>query len=299
MPFTTSQPLTRRQFLALSGQIALAGGLLPGLEAVACMPRSGDLAGRVLRAATVYAHSDGQRAVTLLWPESTMPILDVVGTWYRVPEGYVAQADLQPMLPYGPEKAVIPGQFPAPVMVIAPSAPVWRWASGEAPIMTRVGYGGVLMADDWLADVHGVWYRVGFVMDGVQNTGWTLADRWTALPYAPEPAQAGADWLLRFDRKRRSLTVMQDGRRMAAFAVAVPDDTGACRGQVVERTLCGTVAEHPGTGWIVAWDGGMVYGAYWYNATAQERSPVGWGLMPLAARWVYEMVPVGASVEVT
>jgi hypothetical protein len=142
----TSSLLSRRHFLQLAG-IALAASRLPALTSAAPShapaPALHASYGRALGSIPVYAAPSLEAPLLQrLWSDTVVPIHDAANGWYRLPQGYTPRESLQPMV------------APAQVSQIA-EPPFWGTVSGaiavvreycaiNAPVVTRIGHGGVL-----------------------------------------------------------------------------------------------------------------------------------------------------------
>ena len=137
------------------------------------------LRGRALTAAVVHSRPDDAAPVVgRLWPDVTTAIRESCDGWYAVEGGYVRRQDVQPMVAYAPGAGDVPALLPVWGQVIAPVMPIRAWASGRAPLVTRIGYGGVLFLRDTLVDDRGLrWYGVA-VDESDRLLGWTAAPGW-------------------------------------------------------------------------------------------------------------------------
>jgi hypothetical protein len=168
----SSSLLSRRHFLQLAG-IALAASRLPALTSAAPShapaPPLHATYGRALGSIPVYAAPTLEAPLLQrLWSDTVVPVHDTVNGWYRLPQGYTPRESLQPLV------------TPAQVSQIA-EPPFWGTVSGavavvraycaaDAPVVTRIGHGGVLRMVDWLSG----WYGVADDADSAL-LGWVLA----------------------------------------------------------------------------------------------------------------------------
>ncbi len=289
--------LSRRTFLKVSGATLLAAALPFDLPA----PASGAdaIVGRALRSAPVYPRRDERVPVIRhLWPDEVTPILGRSEGWYAVPGGFTRQVDLQPMLPYDPARVAPAAALPAWLVVSAPVAPVRAWASGAAPLVTRVGYGGALCAVDRLQDGQdALWYAVATTRDG-EPLGWTPALRWSAVRVAGPPAVGGR--ALHLDPVRARLSAWEGQRRVLRAPTVVPQDVrhGTFRLTGRQPTWPGSVAGNHGAAWVLRGVGVALYGAHWHNAFGGPGPAPGWEVSPWVARWLFAWLPDGAEIEV-
>ena len=162
--------ITRRTFLQLSG-VTLATTQLgwgfpnqPSLEAIR---------GRALGIVPVFEQPNTDTPILRkLWADS---IHFIQGSkhkdWVEVADGYVLLRDMQPMMLPDEDKAIFRGEIPDFVEVIAPFTPIRQYCAANAPLIARVGHGGVLpifhhLVDDksnlWLQTENG-WLQVNHV----------------------------------------------------------------------------------------------------------------------------------------
>lgn len=234
----------------------------------------------------------------MLWPDSAVPIQGRHAGWYAVAGGFVRRHELQPMLPYHPESALKPSHLPMPIGVIAPVAPVRRWASAGAPLLARVGYGGVLWAVDSLPDAgEGSWYAVSRVPDG-PLLGWTPAPRWSSEALDRPEHDSLPPRTLTLDRARGILRAQEDGQEVLSAPAAAP--VGAMRGvwplSGASPTL--TAGGWPGAAWGLRSDGPSLYGVHWHHQLEGVSEGPGWEVSPWVARWLYGWLPDGAPISV-
>lgn len=290
--------ISRRTFLALSGAVgaaAAAPGLFHTGARAAQGPLNAPVLGRALRAVPVRQYPAADAPVLRhLWPDSVTPLRARQGAWFHLPEGWAAVTDLQPVAAYDPDAAAPVNALPAWLGVIAPLAVVRAWAAGEAPIVARVGYGGVLCAVDRLVDDAGrLWYGVAPAPDA-PPLGWTAAQMWAVADVAVAPAESGRT--LRLDAARKQLSAWQDGRavlRVPAVAPAVPGSMG----MITSRQP--TTFDLPvGAAWVLAGEGVVMYGAHWHHDFGRVNYGDAWQVAPWAARWLYGWLPSEARVDV-
>lgn len=290
-------PLTRRTFLSLSGATLLATALpVEGLDA----PLPEPVTGRALKAVVVRSAPDGAAPmVRHLWPDSTTPLLGLKGDWYAVPDGYVHRYDIQPMLSSAPGDMAHPAALPAWAVVVAAVAPVRRWASAAAPLVTRIGHGGVLAVVDALPGDDGGWYALSEHPDSTP-LGWTPATRWSICT-EPEPARTTRARRLLLDRARAAIIAQEDGRDVLRLSAAVPPRMRAGRpgtGGGLLRQPAARINPWYGAAWVLSGNGMLLYGVYWHHRFGETGEGPGWEVAPWAARWLYGWLPVDASIEV-
>lgn len=280
---------TRRQFLQLAG-IAVIGSQLPPLfnESLQETP---SMLGRALDAAAVYRRPSLDAApVNRLWPDSIVPILDQRGAWYRTPDGYIAREMLQPMKPVPPfESAALPSEaFWAEAA--GPVAPVRRYCAADAPLVTRIGHGGIVRVIDALPDEPAPWY--GVASDTGDLLGWTQAVHWRP---AVESRPAGAVDI-EIDVRAGRLTAWENGRAVlqAPFAAGQTLKPGSC---VITGRLMGgaRTGDFFGLPWRVAFGDYALAGVYWHNRFGAAVPGPALQVTPLLAEWLYHSLQEGRS----
>lgn len=286
--------LSRRQFLQ-AAKIALAAAHLPPLyltRAVSTVHSFEPLYGRALSTVPVYAAPQTSAALlTTLWSDTVVPILSTSGAWYRLPDGYVQRELLQPML--SPAQTVHSENTPPFWGEVTGAVAIIRtWCAANAPIVSRVGHGGVLYVADRLP-LDGVnWYGVASSESG-DLLGWSQAASWTAAPVDQMTPNINliidrqAQQLTAFDPEQPILTAPIAARQMlvsGAYAV-----TG--RGFTIPQAL-----EHPGTPWALTFGANQhLSGAYWHNRFGSAPAETDTGgaaieVAPALARWLYPRV---------
>ncbi len=288
--------LTRRLFLQITGGSLLAGGLLPDQFPALDGLR---LAGRALRHAPVLASPGSPVVMRCLWPDSVTVLEGVAEDWFRVRGGVVARRDLQPMPPYTPEAVRPPQTLPALMSVIAPVAPVRAWAAGDAPLVARIGYGGVAQVVDALPDEAGGWYALRDEAAPAEAVlGWTPAVRWSRPPALSDSPLAGDDLALALDRGRAEARLMRRGTILARFPAAFGPQQRTGQHRLADKHPCAVVGGQVGAGWVLGWPGGRLYGAHWHHDLGGPGVDAGWAVAPWAAQWLYASLRVGAAVIV-
>ncbi len=265
-------PISRRQFLQIAG-ITAAAAHLPHLTFAA--PSFDAVYGRALDAVPVYAAPSIDAPLqTRLWSDSVMPILGAHGGWYHLPDGYARREDLQPMT--APARRIeVPAEPPFWGEVIGAVAVVRAYCAADAPLVARIGHGGVLRVIDYLPG----WYGVS---EGEALIGWTHAEDWQpARIDAVEPALS-----LSVDAAAQRLSVL-DGDRLILTA---PISTGRAIPSgvypITERRA--TLPDYRGAAWALRFgDGFDLVGAYWHNRFGAAHPGAAVQMMPMLARWLY------------
>jgi hypothetical protein len=274
---------SRRQFLQLAG-IALLGTQID--PARFFTPLSQSLppthAARTLIPASVHRAPNAQ-VTAHLWPDSVVSIHASEGHWYKLPQGYVVKTALQPMALYE-----TPPQIERPIFwaeVAGPVAAVREWCAADAPLVTRIGHGGVMKVVDFLPGEPVSWY--GIAADDSNLLGWTPASHWRRA--ASENPNV-TPYTLEIDQQHYKLTIYQ-GR---AAVLHAPVSIGQCltpgtysfqRGQ--RSSIVNS--EFYGVPWqIRIGDDCNLNGVYWHNqfGTAVHEGPA-IQVTPMLARWLY------------
>ena len=278
--------LSRRQFLQAAG-IAVAAAHLPRFT-LSAAPSFETLYGRALAAAPLFAAPDAQRQpLRHLWSDSVTPILETRGNWYRVEGGYTPRAMLQPL------------HTPAQRSAAAANAPFWgevsgavavvrQWCAADAPLVTRVGHGGVMHISDRLTLGEKDWYGVAESAGG-ELVGWTQAANWS-----PVTLDAALPSLtLAVDSNRQQLKVFEQDTLLLSAPVSVGQNLPTKRYPLNQQQLATRSGEHFGAAWALSFgDGIMMTGAYWHNrfgmtGEAPEPAAAPLEVTPMLARWLY------------
>jgi hypothetical protein len=286
--------------LTLSGASMLAATLPLDVIPAVAVPEA--LRGRVLTAAVVHSRPDDTAPVVgRLWPDVTTAIRESCDGWYAVEGGYVRRQDVQPMVAYAPGAGDVPALLPVWGQVIAPVMPIRAWASGRAPLVTRIGYGGVLFLRDTLVDDRGLrWY--GVAADEFDRLlGWTAAPGWSAVEL-PAPASDPMRWV-QLDRDRAVLRAWQGAYEVIRLPVTLPDSPPTADVyEISGRSPAFQAGDHCGAPWALMAGDLHLYGAYWHHAfgtTHPTDAGPGVSMMPWAARWLYAWLPDGARVQMS
>lgn len=280
--------LSRRQFLQAAG-IALSAAHLPRLNltsANAAPAHSFEaLYGRALATVPVYAAPQANAPLSYLWSDTVVPILDSSGEWYRLPDGYARREGLQPLLEPAqttPTDAAPPfwGEVTGAVAVIR------AWCTANAPMVTRVGHGGVLFVADRLT-LDGIdWLGVANDEHGAL-IGWSQAAAWSLTP----EDTLSAALTLHIDRAAQRLTAYDADQPVLTAPAAAQPTLSAGTFPIQERRLT-LPSERAGTPWALRFGANQrLTGAYWHNrfgsAFVAPDASSAVEVAPALARWLY------------
>ena len=277
---------SRRHFLSLMG-ISIAAWPLRSIT-FGIEPNQ-HLFGRALEATPVYA--PGHTAadpVTMLWPDSIVPIHGRDGHWYRLDEGFAHVHHLQPIETFSAAPVVV---TPSSWAVVAGGAAVVRaWCAADAPALARIGHGGVAHVDDWLPGPGGGWYHVTLA-DG--RGGWTGAANWRPVAVDVEPLEGLP---LRLERHMLRATIDS----APAFETLVSRGAQIRPGRyALTRDVPAThLGAYHGIPWALRFGQHQLAGAYWHNQFGADHPGPAVQIAPAVARWLYRHVNVDTALEI-
>ena len=289
---------SRRRFLQLAG-IAVAAASVPHLTSAA--PVFEPVYGRALAATPVYsAPSVSAPLVARLWSDSVTPILAVsVGAansaWYRLPQGYARRENLQPMIAPA-RRSDSSSAPPFWAEVSAAVAVVRAWCAADAPLVARIGHGGVLRVIDFLPGSPsdpGDWYGVAESENG-DLLGWSAAAAWS-------PAlidQIAPDLILALDTGARRLDVIDQDRKVLSAPISTGRDLVPGSYPITERRVTlAQAGDYRGVPWALTFGDDLhLSGAYWHNQFGAATPGTAVQVTPPLANWLY---PRAATVIVS
>lgn len=286
--------LSRRSFLQVSGLALAAGTLQAPLWGALAQPDAP--CGRVLTPIAIFDAAG--RPARQLWPDSVVRILDADEHRYRLHDGWVERAAIQPMMP-APPHADWPTR-PSLAEVRGSVAPVRRACGVDAALVARVGHGGVLHALDALRDERGavLWLAVGATPDVL--LGWTPAQLWQ--PVALESLTAGERRLC-VDTAGGYLCAFEGDAEVAAAPVALGKNapssaTTRVAGRQPSAQWNDGETTLSGIPWALRLSGGdLLAGAWWHNQFGAVMPGPALQVAPAFARWLYTWLPDGADVS--
>jgi hypothetical protein len=287
--------LSRRAFLQIMGLTAVAGAVTSFSPVSAEFPSR--LAGRALEAAPMRMMPHLSAPVKgTLWPDSMVSILSERGRWYQTEQGWTPRETLQPMLPYVPMVTSILPANSGWVEVAAPVAPVRGMCAADAPLVGRIGYGGVLRIVDALPGEPYGWIAVADAAG--ELLGWSQAAFWRAVE---EPDRGTGGRSLVIDTRRFVAIAIEGGRDVMSVQCAVGDELRAGRTAPREWQISSRVDSDErrlGVPWQVGFEGGKLFGSYWHNAFGRLVPGSSVEVPVLAARWLYAWLNLESVIEV-
>jgi hypothetical protein len=282
--------LSRRQFLQLTGIAILSTTIdLPSLPA----PLAAH--GRTLTAAQVRPRPDYNAVATRhLWPDTVLPITEHSGAWYRTSEGYVERTHIQPIVlaDFPPSSQAMP-QSPFWAEVVAPVTTIREWCAADAPLITRVGHGGVMRIIDQLPG-NPMWY--GVANEHGNPLGWTQAPGWQPVHLSDTQMQLE----IAIDQQRQQMSVTSGGVPLVRAAVSTgrpiaPGSYSATRGDVAGIRQ----SDYYGASWPLFFgDSGIITGVYWHNQFGAPNPGPAVQVPVYLARWLYDTCADGSIVSV-
>jgi hypothetical protein len=287
--------LSRRAFLQIMGLTAATGAVTSFSPVSAEFPSR--LAGRALEAAPIRMMPHLSAAVTgMLWPDSTVSIVNERGRWYQTEQGWTPCETLQPMLPYVPMvRSMLPTNS-GWVEVAAPVAPVRGMCAADAPLVSRIGYGGILRMVDTLPGEPYGWIAVADAAGGL--LGWSQAAFWRSVE---EPNRGMGERSLLIDTRRFAAIAIEDGREVMTLRCAVGDELHVGRTAPTAWQISSIVDSNErrlGVPWQIRFEGGKLFGVYWHNAFGRTAPGSSVEVPVLAARWLYAWLNPESVIEV-
>ncbi|MBZ0297894.1 MAG: L,D-transpeptidase [Anaerolineae bacterium] len=291
---------SRRQFLHAAGITLLGSTLDP--KSFFNRPSSAEAPayGRTLYPTTVYgAPAIGSPAVRQLWPESIHPIRSYNQGWYLLNSGYVPREAIQPMTLYPVEAPVT--DFPCWLEVASPVAVVRKWCAPDAPLVTRIGHGGVAQVVDVLEFDNQHWYAIQSTDHSL--LGWTQTTHWQR---ALINQRYGGIVQVEVDQQKQRLQMYENGVQLltAPFSSGreLPQGIFALKGRI-PAGIAYDVPSQPralaGAPWqLQIADIGLLSGVYWHNAFGVPVPGPEIQTSTLVARWLYQYVPDNALVSI-
>ena len=282
--------LSRRGFLQVAG-LTLAATQLDLFTPLAMLATNAPVKGRVLESVSV-----GGKA---LWPDSVVTILEADETRYRLADGWLPRSAIQPMYLDALQNEVWP-EAVVFAEVHAPIVAVRRAASAAAPLLTRIGHGGVVFISRTLQDAEGrvEWLEIAFEHD---VSGWVQAAHVRPLTQGRTET---VDRLV-VDLARQQLTALSGETFVLSTPISTAPNAPLQRGETHLHGL------HAWTSWPL--NDSVYYGVPWTLQTArfEQLSAVYWHnrfgtpqpgpnvqLPPYVARWLFANTTFDARLTV-
>lgn len=265
------------------------GSTLPG---IAFAQDTSTVYGRALAAAPVFAVPDTQTPpITHLWPDSIITLTQVSRHWFRSDSGYIRRTMIQPVNPL--QASIAPLEAPAWAEVTAPVAPVWRWCSANAPLVSRIGHGGVAQVMDTLPGWVGIADERGSLL------GWSQSVHWGSITFNGE--HIPLDLVVENHR----LTVYYQNRAiahtLAAYNEHLPVGTFALtHGSMGGVSCCPAPGQlYHGVSWqLHVGDGYDLTSVYWHNRFGESIPGSGIQITPVLGRWLYQTAADGSTITI-
>jgi hypothetical protein len=209
---------------------------------------------------------------------------------------------IQPMTPYSPQTDLTLAP-PFWAEVAAPVAPIRQWGAADAPLVTRIGHGGVLRIIDRLpGNREGTtWY--GVASENGLLFGWTQAIFWRPVDTRTSTA---VQPILLIDQNSQHLTAY-DGEEivlrapMSTGEIMIPSSypvSGRYPTGILEN-----VPEYPqglhGVPWTIRLgEDYQLSGAYWHNRFGSTVSGPAIQVPPVLAHWLYDWLGDNGIVSI-
>jgi hypothetical protein len=291
--------LSRRSFLQLVGASLAATALRPTSSLLAAA-QNDVYQGRALIALPIFAvRNVTAQPIAHLWPDSITAILDSDDEWYQIASGWVRRDGLQPMQAYDARDYRFVEDAPFWAEVAAPIAPIRAYCAADAPLVTRIGHGGVSQVIDTLPGEPNGWYGIADQAGGL--LGWTQGVFWRPVEVNIKDEN---DHSLHLDRKQGLMTAYEETQAVleAPFSNGAGLQAGDFTGQ---RGAMGGIQwrdgkQHEGVAWQTQFgDGQMMAGVYWHNRFGHAVSDgPAVQITPLLARWLYGWLGDNAQIVV-
>jgi hypothetical protein len=285
--------ISRRQFFQMTG-VAILSTVIP----LPNFPAKAAPYGRTLIAAPVRHKPHETAAVKQQhWPDSILALAATNGYWHRTEQGYIARSHVQPMMidPAAQPTSRIQ-TFPAWAEVSAAVAAVRQWCAPDAPLVTRIGHGGVAHVVDYLPGEID-WY--GIAANSGDLLGWSPAVRWqpiteaiaTRLPLKMVISQTSQRMNVSVEGKSLWEANISTGQSLQAGIYHIERD---CAGGLC--CAASQVAYH-GAAWPLYFsDQAAITGVYWHNQFGESVPGPAVQITPYLARWLYAHCGMGSSV---
>ncbi len=160
---------------------------------------------------------------------------------------------------------------------------VRAFCAASAPVVGRVGHGGVLRVIDYLPGDGIDWYGVADTEDG-DLLGWTTAANWSRA----QAEMAAPSLTLDIDRAAQRLTVRDGDHALLTAPISTGRDLPAGTYPITERQVTLAQPDHHGAPWVLRFGKGFdLSGVYWHNRFGAPTPGAAVQVTPTLARWLY------------
>lgn len=275
--------VSRRTFLTWMGLGTAAAGFGVWPTSLSAI-RDGEIRqGRALRVVDVLSRpSASAKVVRQGWPDSVLEIRRALNSYFEVSDGYVPQTDIQPMV-RASEQIPFSGTLPFWAEVTGPVSAVRVFAAADAPLVTRVGHGGVMQVVAVLPD-EPRW--IGLADSNGTLIGWSQASAWNPI--------RDLDYLdggtLYLNRTALRWRLEHRGEVLSGGLFASGRDLLPGRYIPQKQSPGGQVdAICSGSSWRIEFGAGFdLAGTYWHNQFGRPMTGPAVQLPPFQARLCYE-----------
>ncbi|MEM6283885.1 MAG: SH3 domain-containing protein [Chloroflexota bacterium] len=284
--------ISRREFLQALGISAASASLfgisLPGV-ALPTAPQV--VQGRALRQTRMIRPGFKSKLRTV-WADTILLLHelnnDLQPEWFRTDEGVVKRADVQPMQPYTPQ-TTLPTKLPIDAEVAGAVGVIREYADANAPLIDRIGHGGVMTVLDVIENRQGAWYGVAQNDDIL---GWTQAIHWRTLPDVSHTLNHNLT--VHISRADSTLMVLADAHPLFTTTISLPEHITPGE-HIITRKLRGTVGHrarvYRGLPYEFALSGAATMQAvYWHNAFGSGSHSPQIEMNTLTGKWLYENI---------
>lgn len=280
--------LSRRDFLKCAGVSLLAPVALQ-IPHLSPPPANSLIHGRALSTVPVYETPSNSAVVkSRLWPDTIVPIFDADPDWYRLENGYAKREALQPVL-LKSEAAAMPA-LPFWAEVGGAVAVARQWCAADAPLVARIGHGGVAQVVDMLLGAT-VWYGLA---DEDAFIGWSQAAPW--IPVSTLPPERAPMTLL-IDTSAHQIEVVTGGEPALRASAALKADLPRGHFRVQDRRFSvksggESASAVYGAPWHLDFGAFSLSGAYWHNQFGKASAVPGPDVQvtPPVASWLFERI---------
>lgn len=287
---------SRRSFLKLSG-IALSATALQPLQSLRLLEEQTHHQGRALAALPVYQKADFNAPVIAhRWPDSVVTILEDQQAWYRIEDGFVPRAEVQPILAIPANANLNIPNEPFWAEVVGTVAVIRQHCAANAPLVTRIGHGGVAQVIDRLPGTPSNWYAIADSKGGL--LGWTQSSVWHPVQQAEFNA---ADRLLQIDTQAQQITAFENDAVMLQAPASLNGVIASGTYHWQEQQMGGYQADaYHGVPWVTRFGSNYtITGIYWHNRFGESIPGPTVQLTPLLARWLYGWLTPSSRIQIT